>query len=371
MESSPLFQSYKLDGLLLKNRVVMAPLTRNRATHGTDVPNGLNAEYYAQRASAGLIISEATQISPTGKGYAWTPGIYSPEQVAGWRLVTTAVHERGGAIFAQLWHVGRISHPSLQPHGALPVAPSAIMPKGLQTFIETGAFAEIETPRALLREEIPGIIADYRRAARNALDAGFDGVEIHAANGYLIQQFLSDQSNQRTDDYGGSVENRLRFALEVTRAVVDEVGAHRTGIRISPVGLANGIFDSAPTAIYFPLIHALNQLNIAYVHVIEGDTGGARDALGFDFLALRHAFNGAWMVNNGYDRRMAMEAVEAGSADLVAFGRPFISNPDLVERLKRDAPLNPSDPNTWYGGDGRGYVDYPTRHERFDEEGLV
>lgn len=358
-DANALFQSYKLGGLLLKNRIVMAPLTRNRANHGTDVPNGLNAEYYAQRASAGLIISEATQISPTGKGYAWTPGMYSPAQVDGWRMVTNAVHARGGAIFAQLWHVGRISHPSLQPDGAAPVAPSAIIPAGLKTFIESGTFADVGTPRALLLEEIPGIIADFKKAARNALDAGFDGVEIHGANGYLIQQFLCDQSNQRTDCYGGTIENRLRFALEITQAVADEIGAHRTGIRLSPTSPANGALDSAPNALYFPLIQALNQLNIAYIHVVEGATGGARDTQGFDFHALRQAFNGAWMVNNGYNRNMATEAVSSGYADLVAFGRAFIANPDLVERFKQNAVLNQPDQATFYGGNEKGYIDYP------------
>ncbi len=231
-DSGVLFKPFNLGELSIKNRIVMAPLTRNRATHSTDVPQAINAEYYAQRADAGLIISEATQISPTAKGYAWTPGIYSPEQVAGWKLVTAAVHARGGAIYAQLWHVGRISHPTLQPGGALPVAPSAITAIGQRTFIETGTFVSVGQPRALELEEISGIIEDYRKAARNAIEAGFDGVEIHAANGYLIQQFLCDGSNQRTDQYGGSITNRLRFAIEVIEAVISEIGAHRTGIRI-------------------------------------------------------------------------------------------------------------------------------------------
>ena len=357
-DPSVLFESFNLGGLLLKNRIVMAPLTRNRATHGTDVPHELNSLYYSQRADAGLIISEATQISPTGKGYAWTPGIYSLAQVAGWRLVTEAVHAKGGLIFAQLWHVGRISHPSLQPHGVAPVAPSAIIPEGLKTFIENGTFADISAPRALTLEEISAIVDDFRKAARNAMNAGFDGVEIHGANGYLIQQFLSDASNMRTDRFGGSVENRLRFALEVTEAVIAEIGADRVGMRLSPVSPANGALDSSPSAVYFPLVHELSQLNLAYIHVIEGATGGSRDSHGFDFQALRLAFKGAWMVNNGYTQDMAIDAISSGYADLVAFGKPFIANPDLVERFKRNAALNELDQSTLYGGTEKGYTDY-------------
>ncbi len=355
-----LFTPFNLKDHELRNRIVMAPLTRNRAIHGTDVPQLINVEYYAQRAAdAGLIISEATQISPTGKGYAWTPGIYSPEQIAGWKRVTDAVHAKGGTIYLQLWHVGRISHPTLQPGGIAPVAPSAIAPLKQRTYIENGTFTEIGMPRALDLEEIPGIIEDYRKATRNAIQAGFDGVEIHAANGYLIQQFLSDNTNHRTDRYGGSVTNRLRFALEVTEAVVAEIGANRTGIRISPVSPANDAVDSSPAAVYFPLITALNKFNLAYVHVIEGATGGPREFHGFDFHKLRKEFNGAWMVNNGYNLTLATEAIASGYADLVAFGKPYIANPDLVARFKRNAPLNEPDPKTFYGGDAKGYTDYP------------
>ncbi|MCR9192083.1 MAG: alkene reductase [Gammaproteobacteria bacterium] len=360
MNSDVLFTPFDMGELVLKNRCVMAPLTRNRATHGTDAPRALNAEYYAQRATAGLIISEATQISPTAKGYAWTPGMYSEAQVKGWRLVTDAVHAEGGAIFAQLWHVGRVSHPSLQPGGNAPVAPSAILPVGGRTFIENGTFAELGMPRALFLEEIPAIITDYRLAARNAIEAGFDGVEIHAANGYLIQQFLSDASNQRTDQYGGAINNRLRFAIEVAEAITTEIGASRTGIRLSPVSPAAGAMDSAPADLYFPLIRELDRLNLAYVHVIEGATGGSRDCQGLDFHALRKTFNGAWMVNNGYTRDLAIEAVSSGYADLVAFGKPYIANPDLVARFKQNAVLNEPDQTTFYGGDSKGYTDYPT-----------
>lgn len=344
----------------LANRVVMAPLTRNRATHGSDAPHALNTEYYVQRASAGLIISEATQISPSGKGYAWTPGIYSPEQIAGWRVVTDAVHAHGGKMFLQLWHVGRFSHPSLQPNGQLPVAPSAVAPDNQKTFIEDGTFQPVGTPRAIDRDEIPQIVDDYRKATENALAAGFDGVEIHAANGYLIDQFLRDGANQRTDDYGGSVENRLRFALDVVAAVAAVAGPARTGIRISPVSPASGLTDSDPASVFFPLVDALDRAKLAYVHVVEGATGGPRDIAPFDFHALRKRFRGIWMVNNGYTREMAIDAVASGYADLVAFGKLFIANPDLVERLRVDAPLNALDGDHLFGGGAEGYTTYPT-----------
>lgn len=359
--SSILFTPFDLKGLPLPNRIVMAPLTRSRATHGSDAPNSLNAEYYRQRATAGLIISEATQISPTGKGYAWTPGMYSEEQKKGWQLVTHAVHAAGGRMFAQLWHVGRFSHPSLQPQGQKPVAPSAIAaPKGSKTISETGEFVELETPRALQIDEIKHIIRDYQRAAQFAMDAGFDGVEIHAANGYLIQQFMGDASNQRNDIYGGTIRNRLRFAFEVVTAIIDQIGAHRTGIRISPISTSNGAIDSAPFKLYSQLIQELDALHLAYVHVIEGVTGGTRNVQAdFDFHKLRAQFRGAWMVNNGYDYALANEAISSGYADLVAFGKPFIANPDLVTRLAQQLPLNQPDPSTFYGGNEKGYTDYP------------
>lgn len=355
-----LFTQYDLKGLLLENRMVMAPLTRSRAEHGTDAPHSLNADYYRQRATAGLIISEATQISPTGKGYAWTPGMYSETQKSGWKLVTDAVHAAGGRIFAQLWHVGRISHPSLQPNGETPVAPSAIAPpKDSKTIIETGEFVDLGTPRTLQVHEIQQIISDYQRAAQFAIDAGFDGVEIHAANGYLIQQFMGDASNQRSDNYGGSVSNRLRFAFQVVMAIIEQIGAQRTGIRISPISASNGATDSAPFTLYSQLIRELDVLHIAYVHVIEGNTGGSRDAHDFDFHKLRALFRGAWMVNNGYDYQLATEAVSSGYADLVAFGKLFLANPDLVKRFAQQLPLNQPDPTTFYGGNSKGYTDYP------------
>ncbi|MBD5633465.1 MAG: alkene reductase [Candidatus Eremiobacteraeota bacterium] len=359
-DTSVLFTPFRLGALELPNRIVMAPLTRNRATHGTDVPHALNAEYYAQRAGAGLIISEATQISPTGKGYAFTPGIYSQEQVAGWKLVTDAVHAAGGKIFLQLWHVGRFSHPALQPGGVAPVAPSAIAPVGQKTFLENGEFADVGTPHALTLDEIAGIVADYRKATENALAANFDGVEIHAANGYLIDQFLRDGANQRTDAYGGSVENRLRFAREVIAAVVAVAGAERTGIRISPVSPASGLSDSNPQAVFFPLMDVCSEAKLAYVHVVEGATGGPRDNIAFDYAGLRERFHGAWMANNGYTRETAANAISSGYADLVAFGKLFIANPDLVERFRTDAPFNELDAETLYGGGAKGYTDYPS-----------
>ncbi len=339
----------------------MAPLTRNRATKGADAPNDLNADYYRQRASAGLIISEAAQISQQGQGYIWTPGIYSEAQVEGWRKVTEAVHRQGGLIFIQLWHVGRVSHVSLQPDGGQPVAPSAIAAK-TKTFIETG-FADVSEPRALELDEIPGIVADYKKAAENAKRAGFDGVEIHGANGYLIDQFLKDGSNKRTDAYGGSIENRIRFALEVTDAILAVWDRARVGIRLSPVSPANDAVDSAPAKTFGALVAALSARKIAYIHVIEGATGGPRDIAPFDFLALRKAFAGAYIGNNGYTRELAIDVLNQNRADLVAFGKAFIANPDLVERLRRNAPLNEPDRNTFYGGAEEGYTDYPTLEE--------
>ncbi len=357
-DANILFSPFRLGDLELNNRIVMAPLTRNRATKGTDAPNDLNAEYYRQRATAGLIISEATQISQQGQGYIWTPGIYSAAQVEGWQKVTKAVHAAGGKIFIQLWHVGRISHVSLQPNGAAPVSSSAIR-ANTQTFIETG-FADVSEPHALTIEEIEAVVRDYAAAAENAKKAGFDGVEIHAANGYLIDQFLRDSVNKRTDIYGGSVENRARFALQVTDAILRIWDRSRVGIRISPVSPFNDVSDSDPAKIFFYLAEALSARGLTYMHVIEGATGGARDHAPFDYLALRKTFAGAYMANNGYTRDMAIEALNEKRADLIAFGKPFISNPDLVERLRRNAPLNPFDQTTFYGGDAKGYTDYPT-----------
>ncbi len=336
----------------LKNRIVMAPMTRNRAGEG-NVPHALNAEYYAQRAGAGLIVTEGTQISPQGLGYPATPGIHSEAQIAGWKAVTEAVHARDGKIFLQLWHVGRISHPSLQPDGALPVAPSAIRPEGEgMTYEGPKPFV---APRALETAEIPGIVDDYRRGAANALAAGFDGVEIHGANGYLIDQFLRDGTNTRSDAYGGSVENRARFMLEVTEAVADVWGADRVGLRLSPAGSFNSMSDSDPDATFGHAAQALNRFGLAYLHVVQ-DLSGAP----VDWAALRAAFDGPYMINGGFDRDRANEALARGAADLVSFGSRYLANPDLAERFARGAPLNAPDQATFYGGDHRGYTDYPT-----------
>jgi len=361
-----LFDAVTCGALHLNNRVVMAPLTRNRAPNA--IPTSLMATYYAQRASAGLIISEATAISPQGQGYADVPGLYGTEQLDGWKKVTHAVHQAGGKIVVQLWHVGRVSHTSLQPNSEAPVAPSAIRAHTKTVLIKDGVagFVETSTPRALTLEEIPDIVRDYAHAARNAIDAGFDGVEIHAANGYLIDQFLKTGSNQRTDDYGGSITNRTRFLLEVTRAVVDAIGANRTGIRLSPVTPANDVHDDHPQALFEYVVRHLGPMNLAYIHVIEGSTGGERVLADrpFDYAALKAAYqqaggHGAWMVNNGYTLDLANQAVAEG-ADLVAFGRPFIANPDLVDRLRVGGPFNTVERATLYGGGEHGYTDYPT-----------
>ena len=366
---SKLFEPAQIGAISVKNRIAMAPLTRNRSPHA--VPNDLNVEYYRQRAGAGLIITEATPVSHQGQGYADVPGLYTPEAIAGWKKVTEAVHAAGGKIVVQMWHVGRISHTSLQPNGGQPVSASAITAKS-KTFIYdengNGQFVPTSEPRALTLDEIPGIVEDFRKGARAAIDAGFDGVEIHGANGYLIDQFLRDGTNQRTDSYGGSIENRTRFLKEVVDAVTAEIGAERTGIRISPVTPANDAKDSNPQPLFTRVVEILAPHNLAYVHVIEGATGGDRDfSQGdkpFDWDALRAAYvsaggKAAWMVNNGYDKALAEKAVDSGKADIVAFGRPFISNPDLVERLKHDAPLNELDGNRLYGGGAQGYTDYP------------
>lgn len=355
---SDLFQPVRLGPYSLANRIVMAPLTRSRA--GADgVPCPLMAEYYAQRASAGLIIAEGTNISPQGRGYAFTPGIYDGAQVAGWRPVIESVHVCGGRIFPQLWHVGRVSHPSLQPGGVLPIAPSAIRPQATSYTAE--GFQPCVTPRALATDEIPLIIEQYRQAARNALAAGFDGVEIHAANGYLVEQFLRDSTNRRTDAYGGSRENRARFLFEVTEAVAGVCGGQRVGIRLSPLATVNGAApDSNPAATYTLAVAGLNAFDLAYIHVIEGDTQGPRQVSGgFDLQILRRTFHGLYMANNGYDRELALDARRRNLADLVSFGRSFIANPDLVERLRIGAVLNIPDRATFFGGGAAGYTDYP------------
>ncbi|UCG97106.1 MAG: alkene reductase [Burkholderiales bacterium] len=356
-----LFDPVRVGEIDLANRVVMAPLTRNRAAAG-QVPSELAVEYYRQRAGAGLIISEATQVCPEGQGYLDTPGIHSAEQVAGWRRVTDAVHAVGGRIVAQLWHVGRISHVSLQPGGKAPVSSTARRAE-TKTLTAEG-WEPVSAPRALRTEEIAAVVASYRHAARCAIHAGFDGVEVHGANGYLIEQFLRDSINDRTDAYGGSIENRVRLLVEVMRAIVEQIGGGRTGLRLSPVTPANDAGqDSDPQALYEHAVAQLAPLKLAFLEVVEGATGGARDFAPFDYAALRRRFDGAWMVNNGYQRNTAIEAVASGAADLVSFGRPFIGNPDLVRRLREDAPVAAFDKKALYGGGAKGYTDYPTLDE--------
>ncbi|HBB33466.1 MAG TPA: alkene reductase [Cyanobacteria bacterium UBA9273] len=365
-----LLETFQIGRYTLPNRMVMAPLTRNRAGAG-NVPTDLNATYYAQRASAGLIITEASQISAQGMGYPNTPGIYSPQQIEGWQLVTKAVHDRKGHIFLQLWHVGRISHPDLQPEGALPLAPSAIAPEGMaSTYSGEKPFV---TPRALATEEIPLIVEQYRKGAENALAAGFDGVEIHSANGYLLDQFLQDGANQRCDRYGGSIENRARLLMEVTEAVVSVWGADRVGVRLSPSGTFNSMSDSNPVATFSYVAEALNRFGLAYLHLVEprinpdalnrwakGNNTSNTPQPDLTARYFRSLFHGTLISAGGYDRALGNATLAAGDADLIAYGRLFISNPDLPQRFALNAPLNPYDRSTFYGGDEKGYTDYPT-----------
>ncbi|WP_426036687.1 alkene reductase [Brevundimonas sp. DC300-4] len=355
-----LFDPIDLGAIHLKNRIVMAPLTRSRAIEG-EVPNPLAVEYYAQRASVGLIISEATQISQSGQGYPNTPGLFTDAQVAGWKPITEAVHAKGGKIVAQLWHVGRISIPDYQPGGGQAVAPSAIAAVG-NAMKRDFSMTPFEMPRALTVDEIQGIVGDYVHAAEQAKKAGFDGIEVHAANGYLIDQFLKDGSNQRDDSYGGSVENRSRFLLEVVAAVVAVWGADRVGVRLSPSNGANGSKDSDPASIFLHAAGALKPFGLSYLHLIEGEPGTPMDIkFGAPQLAadIRDAFGGSLMLNGGLMRETAEKALSEGRADLVSVGVPVLANPDVVERWKRNAPLNTPDKATFYGGGAKGYTDYP------------
>jgi N-ethylmaleimide reductase len=357
MTNIDIFSPLRLGPLQLPNRIVMAPMTRNRAGRG-NAPGPLNATYYAQRASAGLIISEATQISPQGLGYPGTPGIHSPEQIAAWKGVTDAVHAAGGRMFLQLWHVGRISHPSLQPDGALPVAPSAIAPVG-QAMTEDG-MKPFVTPRALDTLEIAGIVEDYRHGARNARAAGFDGVEVHGANGYLIDQFLRDGANRRSDRYGGDALNRARFLIEIAETVVGEWGAERVGVRLSPTNPFNDMRDSNPAATFATAVGELNRFGLAYLHVVEpaaGDPVPAGEVPDIRFF--RKLWRGALIGNKGYDLARANAVIRDGWADLVSFAVLFLANPDLPVRFRRGGPFNPPDRKTFYGGAAAGYTDYP------------
>ncbi|MFP5407967.1 MAG: alkene reductase [Gammaproteobacteria bacterium] len=352
-----LFSPGRFGAIDLANRVVMSSLTRNRAGAG-NVPTPLIAEYYRQRASAGLILTEATPICAEGHGYPRTPGIHTSEQIAGWKQVTQAVQGAGGKIALQLWHVGRISHPDLQPGSALPVAPSAIRPAG-QVFTGEG-MKDYVTPRALELAEIPSLVAQFAQAALNAMEAGFDGVEIHAGNGYLLDQFLRASTNHRTDAYGGSKEKRARLLLEVLDAVCSAIGNDRVGLRLSPVTPFNDIADDDPQATFDYVVAQLNPLKLAFLDVLQGTGGAPRDQwLPFDYDRLRALYEGNFIRNNGYDFETAQQAVVSGAADAIAFGRLLLANPDLVERFRRGAPLNPPDYDRFYTGEEKGYTDYP------------
>jgi len=357
-QSIDVFSPFRLGPLQLPNRIMMAPMTRNRAGPG-EVPGPLNVTYYVQRASAGLIVTEGTQVSQQGQGYAATPGIFSADQVAGWKLVTQAVHAAGGRIFLQLWHVGRISHPSLQSGGAAPVAPSALQPagqimtaQGMQSFV---------MPRALETNEVAGVVEDFRRGAANAKSAGFDGVELHGANGYLVDQFLKDKTNQRTDRYGGSALNRARFLIEVTDAIVGEWGAERVGVRLAPTNPFNDIADGNPTATFATAVGELNRFGLGYLHIVEpGPTDPVPAGEVPDIKFFRRMWRGPLIGNKGYDLARANTALREGTIDLVSFAALYLANPDLPERLRRGAAFNPPDRPTFYGGSAKGYTDYPT-----------
>ena len=356
-EAEILFSPYPLGNLELANRLVLSPMTRSRALDG-NVPNPLAATYYAQRASAGLLITEASQVSPQGVGYIRTPGMHSPAQVAGWKKITDAVHQAGGTIFAQLWHVGRVSHPDFH-NGALPVAPSALSVDG-EAFTNNGK-VKIVTSRALERYELPGIVGQFQTAAENAKAAGFDGVELHGANGYLLDQFLRDGSNHRTDDYGGSIQNRARFPLEVVEAVIDVWGPERVGYKLSPHFAMFSMSDSNPVGTFSYLAEQLDRLGLGYLHIGEAIAGPMAAPAGTVRVTpiLRDIFSGAVMVNGGYDAQSGNAVIARGEADLVAFGVPFLANPDLPARYRKGAPLNSPDQATFYAGEDKGYVDYP------------
>ena len=371
MSREILFESTQLGPYTLKNRIVLPPLTRSRSSQPGNIPNDLMADYYRQRAGAGFMVTEGTQIEPRGQGYAWTPGIHSPEQVEGWRKVTAAVHAEGGIIFAQLWHVGRVSHNSLQPGGAAPVAPSAIVADNVKVFVETGpgqgALTEPSVPRALTTAEVKELVQLYAQAARNALDAGFDGVELHCANGYLVNQFISAHTNRRTDEYGGPLQNRLRFLREVVQAVADVVGKERLGVRFSPLFASTeedrvylGLVEEDPHETYIEAIKVLEQVGIAYVSLAEADWDNAPELPETFRNAVRSNFSGKVIYAGKYTVERAVRVVKAGWGDLIAFGRPFIANPDLPERIAQGWPLNAVDPATMYGGTDKGYTDYPS-----------
>ena len=358
MSDIDIFSPYTMGSLQLKNRTVMAPLTRSRAEAG-NLPSSFAAEYYGQRAGAGLIVTEATQAGAGGQGYISTPGIHIPEQVAAWRKVTDAVHSKGGMIFVQLWRVGRISHPDFR-NGEVPVAPSAIAPRGVQTFTAEG-LKDIPPPRALEIAEIQAIVEEFRSAAINVKAAGFDGVEVHGANGYLLDQFLEDGTNKRSDEYGGSVENRARLLFEVIAAVGQVLGSDRVGVRLSPGGTFNDMCDCHPADTFGYVVKRMATMNLAYLHLIEpAPSTGEHPLPDLSAHYFRPLYPGTLIAAAGYTRERANDVLQQGLADLVAFGQPFLANPDLVERFRRGAKLNKPNPATYYGGGAEGYTDYPS-----------
>lgn len=357
-----LFQSIQLGNISLKNRIVMPPMTRSRASQAGDVANELMATYYAQRATAGLIISEGTQISPMAKGYAWTPGIYTAEQISGWKKVTDAVHTKGGAIFAQLWHVGRVTHPD-NIGGQQPISSSAIQAENVKVFIDNGTrepgFVEAALPREMSVDEIKQVVEQYRQGALNAIDAGFDGIELHAANGYLINQFIDSKANNRTDEYGGSLENRLRFLDEVVTAMVEAIGAERVGVRLAPLTTLNGTVDADPIVTYTAAAALLNTHNIVYLHIAEVDWDDAPDTPISFKKSLREVYQGVLIYAGRYNAEKAEQAIDSGLADMIGFGRPFVANPDLPKRIQHGYPLAEHVAETLFGGNEQGLTDYP------------
>ena len=370
MPYQSLFEPVTLGRHTLKNRIVLPPMTRQRSAQPGNVPTPLMAEYYRQRAGAGFMVTEGAQIEPRGQGYAWTPGIHSQAQIDGWWQVTEAVHAEGGVIFAQLWHVGRVSHTALQPGGADPVAPSAIAASQAKAFVETapgvGTLVAPSVPRALTVAEIGELVAQYAAAARNAIAAGFDGVEIHAANGYLVNQFMSVHANQRDDAYGGSVQNRLRFLREIVEAVTAAVGADRLGVRFTPLFAGTdqervyiGLVEEDPELTYLAAAQVLQDAGVAYVSIAEADWDNAPDLPGSFRRALRETFSGGIVYAGRYTPDRAAALLASGLGDMVAFGRPYIANPDLPQRIANGWPLAPVDPATMYGGGAQGFTDYP------------
>ncbi|RPF19083.1 alkene reductase [Vibrio crassostreae] len=360
--ANALFQPIQLGNIELKNRIVMPPMTRSRATQPGNSANEMMAAYYAQRASAGLIVAEGTQISPLGQGYAWTPGIYSDEQIASWKKVTDAVHEKGGVIFAQLWHVGRVTHPD-NIGGEQPISSSAIKAENVKVFIDNDTdepgFVDVVEPREMTKEDIKEVVEQYRQAALNAIEAGFDGIELHAANGYLINQFIDSEANNRTDEYGGSTENRLRFLGEVVEAMVEAIGADRVGVRLAPFTSLNGTVDATPVETYTAAAAYLNLYKIVYLHIAEVDWDDAPETPKAFKTAVREAFKGVLIYAGKYDSERGEQAVAEGVTDMVGFGRPFVANPDLPARIQNGFPLAPHDPNTLFGGAEKGLTDYP------------